>query len=402
MLSNIIERIKLPFRKEKELYLALYDILGILPHKITYYKVALMHKSLGHRATAQELAVLEGKRGKDARKSKDAGDDGNVRNGRGGRKGRRNSSKYQDQDNKGGLGKQLNNERLEFLGDAILDAVVGDLVYQRYPGKPEGFLTNTRSKLVQRETLGKLAKEMGLTRLIMASGRSASHNNYMGGNAFEAIVGALYLDHGYDACMKFWKDKVMEKFLDIDRVAYKEVNFKSKILEWSQKNRIKLEYRLEDQTQDRNGSPKFVYTTVLEGVDGCTAEGFSKKEAQQLASEQTLKKLRNDMAFQDSIFAAKSARTQMEESPAVAAPDVEAENDIVLKNPSETPAASMGRGEDITSETAPQSRMHTMQAQRVAEAEQTVDALTLDDLTAEEQSREDIIAAAEAAAYSEK
>ena len=360
-----------------------------------------MHKSLGHRATAQELAVLEGKKGKAARKGKDADDNGSVRNGRGGRKGRRNSSKYQDQNNKGGLGKQLNNERLEFLGDAILDAVVGDLVYQRYPGKPEGFLTNTRSKLVQRETLGKLAKEMGLTRLIMASGRSASHNNYMGGNAFEAIVGALYLDHGYDACMKFWKDKVMEKFLDIDRVAYKEVNFKSKILEWSQKNRIKLEYRLEDQSQDKNGSPKFVYTTVLEGVDGCTAEGFSKKEAQQLASEQTLKKLRNDMAFQDSIFAAKSARTQMEESPTVAAPDVETDNDIVLKSQSETPAASQGRSEDITAEAAPQSRMHSMQAQRVAEAEQTVDALTLDDLTAEEQSREDIIAAAEAAAYSE-
>ena len=398
MLSNVIERIKLPFRKEKELYLALYDILGILPRKITYYKVALMHKSLGHRATAQELEVLEGKKGK---KGKVAEEEVQDRNGRRGRKGRRNSAKYQDKGGKAGLGRHVNNERLEFLGDAILDAIVGDLVYRRYPGKPEGFLTNTRSKLVQRETLGKLAKEMGLSKLIMASGRSASHNNYMGGNAFEAIVGALYLDHGYDACMKFWNDKVMEKFLNIDRVAYKEVNFKSKILEWSQKNRIKLEFRLEDQSQDKNGSPKFVYTAVLEGVDGCTAEGFSKKEAQQLASEQTLKKLRSDMAFQDSIFAAKTARTQMEESPMVAAPDVEVNNDIVLKSDEEHSLVQKSEEDNAGKDNVALQRRHTVQAQRVAEAEQTIDELTLDDLTAEDQSREEIIAAAEAAAYSD-
>jgi len=173
MLNNLIDRIKLPFRKDKELYSALYDILGFYPRKITYYKVALMHKSLGHRATAEELKVLEGKKGN-------------------------------QRDKKSRLGKQLNNERLEFLGDAILDAVVGYIVYRRFPGKPEGFLTNARSKMVQRETLGRLAKEMGISKLIMASGRSSMHNNYMGGNAFEALVGAVYLDRGYAACMQFW------------------------------------------------------------------------------------------------------------------------------------------------------------------------------------------------------
>ena len=205
---NIIDHIKLIFRKDKELYIELYKILGILPHDISYYKLALMHKSVAHR---------------------------NAK------------------------GRPVNNERLEFLGDAILDATVGHIVYEHFPGKREGFLTNTRSKLVQRETLGRLAREMGITRLILSSGRSASHNSYMGGNAFEALVGALYLDHGYDACMNFVQKQILSKMVNIDKVAYKEVNFKSKLIEWSQKNRVAIEFRCIRETKDENGSPYFEY-----------------------------------------------------------------------------------------------------------------------------------------------
>ncbi len=363
MLNNLIDRIRLPFRKDKELYSALFDILGFYPRKITYYKVALMHKSLGHRATAEELRVLEGKK-----KDKGRKDDKYTR------KGRRN-------ERKGRLGKPLNNERLEFLGDAILDAVVGDVVYQRFPGKPEGFLTNARSKMVQRETLGRLAKEMRISELIMASGRSASHNSYMGGNAFEALVGAIYLDRGYEACQQFWMNRVMGKYLNTDKVAYKEVNFKSKILEWAQKNRINIDFRLEEQSQDKNGSPTFAYTVVLEGVDGCSSEGFSKKESQQRASEDTLKRLRNDAKFLDAVFAAKSERTKMEEQPVSVAPDVERSvvDDIVVTSvkPDET---------DV------------LTTEKVTEIEQDIDSMSLDDVKAEK-SREDIIAEAEAAAY---
>ena len=119
MLNNFIDRIKLSFRKDKELYFSLFHILGFYPHEISYYKMALMHKSIMHR---------------------------NAK------------------------GKPINNERLEFLGDAVLDAVVGDIVYKHFPGKREGFLTNTRSKLVQRDTLNKLAQEMGVNQLILSSG----------------------------------------------------------------------------------------------------------------------------------------------------------------------------------------------------------------------------------------
>ena len=202
--SNFIDRIRLPFRKEKELYSSLYRVLGFYPRNIQLYKQALMHKSVKKRNEK---------------------------------------------------GRPLNNERLEFLGDAILDAVVGDIVFRHFEGKREGFLTNARSKLVQRETLGKLAKEMGITEMVTMSGQATSHNSYMGGNAFEALVGAIYLDRGYSACMKFMEKRILKQLINIDKVAYKEVNFKSKLLEWSQKNRVKLEYRQLEQKLDEHNSP---------------------------------------------------------------------------------------------------------------------------------------------------
>ena len=370
MLSNIIDRVKLPFRKDKELYLALYKIMGFYPHKITYYKVALMHKSLGHRATAEELKVLEGKKGK-------------KKDDRYSRKGRRNVP-----GGKGRLGKPLNNERLEFLGDAILDAVVGDVVYQRFPGKPEGFLTNARSKMVQRETLGRLSKEMGIAKLIMASGRSATHNSYMGGNAFEALVGAIYLDRGYKACQQFWTQRVMGKYLNTDKVAYKEVNFKSKLLEWTQKNRVRMEFRMLKQSKDDKGSPIFGFIVMIEGVEGGKGQGFSKKEAQQLASKDTLERLRREPQFIDAIFAAKSDRTKMEEEPTMAAPNLEAaKTDFIIEQeqdetPSQKPVQSKAK------------------APKASAAEEEFD---LSDITHNpaDPSREDIIAAAEAAAFAE-
>ena len=282
-INSIIDYIKLPFRKEKELFSSLYDILGFYPRNIHYYRQAMMHKSIG----------------------------------------RRNDK-----------GKPLNNERLEFLGDAILDAVVGDIVYRHYEGKREGFLTNTRSKLVSRETLGKLANEMGLSQLILSAGHSNSHNSYVGGNAFEALVGAIYLDRGYDACMWFWEKRVLDKYINLDKVAFKEVNFKSKLLEWSQKNKVCMEYRMLKQKKDDNGSPIFSFQVLIEGIEGEKGSGFSKKEAQQIASRDTLQKLKREPQFVDAIFKAKSDRTKMEEEPTMLVPDSESEqqNFIIEQN----------------------------------------------------------------------
>ena len=351
---NIIDHIKLPFRKDKELYLQLYRILGILPHNISLYKLALMHKSVAHR-TAK--------------------------------------------------GRPANNERLEFLGDAVLDATVGHIVYDHFPGKREGFLTNTRSKLVQRETLGRLAKEMGITQLILSSGRSATHNSYMGGNAFEALVGALYLDHGYDACMKFVQKQILSKLVNIDKVAYKEVNFKSKLIEWTQKNRVVMEFRCVEETKDENGSPVFEYVCMLENIEACKGRGFSKKEAQQHAAEDTLKKLRKQPKFCDSIFQAKTDRTKMEEEPVAVVPDVEkdvndAQNFIISDNGA-TAEESLETSSRHAS-TQSERRANERKAAPQAEAEETLD-IDFSDLQVEQKelTREEIIAAAEEAAFDE-
>jgi len=300
MLNNLIDRIKLPFRKEKELYSSLYDILGFYPRNIQYYKLALMHKSIMHR---------------------------------------------------GANGKPVNNERLEFLGDAILDAVVGDIVYRRFPGKREGFLTNTRSKLVQRETLNRLAREMGICRLILSSGSASSHNNYMGGNAFEALVGAIYLDRGYAGCMQFMERRILNRMINIEKVAYKEVNFKSKLIEWSQKNRIRLDFVVKEQGKDKNGSPFFFFCAVLEGIEGSTAKGYSKKESQQLASKLTLERLKKEPKFIDEVFAAKTNRTKMEEEPVEGVPDTEEKMDFLISSEqSISPEASLEESIDSSAE----------------------------------------------------
>ena len=358
MLNNFIDRIKLSFRKDKELYLSLYDILGFYPHDISYYKLALMHKSIMHR---------------------------NAK------------------------GKPVNNERLEFLGDAVLDAVVGDIVYQHFPGKREGFLTNTRSKLVQRDTLNKLAQEMGINQLILSNGHSSSHNSYMGGNAFEALVGAVYLDRGYNACMYFMQKRILAQMINIDKVAYKEVNFKSKLIEWSQKNRVKLDFVMLNQQKDNNGSPVFTYQAVMEGVEGGAGNGYSKKESQQVASKLTLERLRKEPQFIDAVFTAKANRTKMEEEPVENVPSTEVQDYFIITQTSDETLVEEKHvnvfKEEVYSE---KSSMADDEQKEIVAAQEEVAAETdefdLSDISAQpkEMSKEDIIAAAEAAAFAEE
>ena len=336
--NQLIDWIKLPFRKEKELFSALYEIMGIYPRRIEYYKLALLHKSASKRNEK---------------------------------------------------GKPLNNERLEFLGDAILDAVVGDIVYRHFGGKREGFLTNTRSKLVQRETLNKLAEETGLIRLVLSADVGKMHNSYMGGNAFEALVGALYLDRGYDACMDFMCNRILGKIINIDKVAYKEVNFKSKLIEWSQRNRIHLSFVMLEQKMDKTGSPMFSFVTRLEGVDGEKGTGYSKKEAQQTAAKETLLRLRREPQFVNVVFDAKTNRTKMEEEPVENVPNVEEQDFFVSDG---RPAVPVVEKTPVKPQEKPARKKGN---------EQQDDEFDLSDIQAvpKEKTREEIIAEAEAAAY---
>ena len=344
-INNLIDRMKLPFRKEKELYSSLYDILGFFPHDINLYKQALMHRSMA----------------------------------------RRNDK-----------GRPVNNERLEFLGDAILDAIVGDIVFRHFEGKREGFLTSTRSKIVQRDTLNRLANEIGVSKLIVSSGHMSSHNSYMEGNAFEALVGAIYLDRGYQACMHFMQERILSHVINIDKVAYKEINFKSKLIEWCQKNKVKLRFDLVEQRRDNSNSPVFVYKAVIEGIEGGRGEGYSKKESQQAASKAALQSLRRKPQYIDAVFAAKTERTKMEEEPVVTVPDVDAKEDFIVKSEAVASVATKA----VAAVEAPEARP----AQRKkAEHKPEADEFDLSDIKTvpENMSKEDIIAAAEAAAFAE-
>lgn len=255
-IESITDRIRLFFRKEKEPYFRFYKILGFYPHNIEIYKQALLHKS--------------------------------------------SSVKTQ--------GRLVNNERLEFLGDAILDAVVADIVYKKFEGKREGFLTNTRSKIVQRETLNNIAINIGLDKLIKYSSKQSSHNSYMSGNAFEALVGAIYLDRGYETCMKFMEERIIGQYINLDKISRKEVNFKSKLIEWSQKNKFEIEFRLIGQSLDESQNPIFKTQILVENISGGTGKGYSKKESQQEAAHATMTMIKKDSVFIDAIFAAKNER----------------------------------------------------------------------------------------------
>jgi len=243
VIKRFFEKLRLLTIRRKEPYSLLSAALGFKPKNFQYYELALLHKS---------SAV------------KDEG------------------------------GRFLNNERLEFLGDAILDAVVADILYHKFPGKREGFLTNTRSKIVQRESLNKIALDLGLDRLMVISNKNHSHNINIYGNAFEALIGAIYLDSGYPKCKYFMENVVFQKYLNINKLAQKEVNFKSRLIEWSQKYKTNIVFDLIEETTDSDNNPVFQTQIMINGISAGYGTGFSKKESQQNAAKIALKKIKTD------------------------------------------------------------------------------------------------------------
>lgn len=245
-------------RKNKEPYSSFYKILGFYPDNIRLYEQALLHKS-------SSVEVEKGK--------------------------------------------WLNNERMEFLGDAVLDAIVADVVYTAFPTKREGFLTNTRSKIVSRETLNRVAIELGLDKFIVYSIKLNNHNKCIYGNALEAFIAAIYLDKGYDVCKKFVCGQIIAKYLDIYAMAQKEVNFKSNLIEWSQKNKIDISFDLIESFCDNDGNPVFQTQVTISGMQAGVGIGYSKKESQQNAAKMAVKKLRTDKEFQRFIIDLKKKKT---------------------------------------------------------------------------------------------
>ncbi len=251
MLNNIISVVKLLTSKDKELYVFIHGITGFYPRHIEYYKLALVHRSMP---------------------VKDSG------------------------------GHWANNERLEFLGDAILDAVVGAYLYAKYPNKHEGFLTSTRAKIVQRESLNHIGRKFRIETHVRASAHSVSHNSYISGNAVEALVGAVYLDRGYHRCKRFIEERIIGGNFDLNDLVKTEQNYKSRLIEWTQKYRVTIEFALLDTYNDSDNNPVFKTGIFLGGIYASDATGYSKKESHQAASKKAFERLRTDQLFKQKVL----------------------------------------------------------------------------------------------------
>ncbi len=182
-------------------------------------------------------------------------------------------------------GYRESNERLEYLGDAILGAVVAEFLFKKYPYKDEGFLTEIRSRLVSRESLGDLARKVGLEAIIDYDSRRKSSLSFKNiyGDAMEAFVGAVYLDRGYHFCRKFIIQKLLENYYDIEEVVENDTNYKSKLIEWSQRNNKTVRF---EGIFDKSGSHQRQFKVqVMIGEEVIAkGNGYSKKKAEQDAA----------------------------------------------------------------------------------------------------------------------
>lgn len=252
-MTSFIRKIKFLFRKKGELFSSLRPILGFAPRNIIYYKQALTHRSLAERDKSGRLS---------------------------------------------------NNERLEFLGDAVIETIFSDIIYRRYQNASEGFLSNMRSKLVERKTLGRVAKEIGLNKLVRLKLRTdtpQSHNSYIDGNTFEALVGAIYLDRGFGGAFSFINRLIEQGYFDIQKTARVEENFKSLILEWGQKYKVDVKFVTVWQDKVPAKRKPFCCAVMLEGRQVATGQGYTKKECHQKAAHNALKAFHRNPNFERSI-----------------------------------------------------------------------------------------------------
>ena len=243
MVRKIVQRIKLFSSSRKEFYLFLKDVIGSYPNNLKLYDLAFLHKS---------ASITDSR------------------------------------------GNFVNNERLEFLGDAVLSAVIADFLYNRFPGEDEGFLTKTRSKLVNRAFLTKLTYDMGLNVFIDSNTIKNIDSSHIYGDALEALIGAIYLDKDYQSAKYFITKKILSKFVNLTEIEQVDLNFKSRLIEWSQKNKKELEFDTSEEFNDKTKQPKFSTVVIVDNKKIGFGSGASKKEAHQNAARQALENL-NEM-----------------------------------------------------------------------------------------------------------
>lgn len=189
------------------------------------------------------------------------------------------------------LGNPVNNERLEYLGDAVLGAVVADFLYNRFPSKDEGFLTQLRSRIVNRSFLTQLTFQLGLNRFVTSNTSSINETSHIYGDVFEAFIGAVYLDAGYKATKNFLVKKILFQYVDINELERSDTNYKSQLIEWGQKNKKVVEFNTVNNPLPGPNKPPFISEIIIDGEIIGRGEGFSKKEAQQKAAQMAFTKI---------------------------------------------------------------------------------------------------------------
>jgi ribonuclease-3 len=229
--------------KDEEFFILMKNILGYKPKNIAFYQEAFTHSSL--RKTNEQ-------------------------------------------------GFPLNYERLEFLGDAILGSVIANYLYKKLPTADEGTLTQMRSKIVSREHLNELGRDLALKKFVDGSTSNQTFGDNIYGNLFEAFIGAIHLDKGYSFCEKFIYRNVIEPYVDLERLVGKISSYKSFLIEWCQKNKKKIKYQIYEDT----GNDVIKHFSVKLSIDDqliAKGRATSKKKAEEIASKRAYYKLRNQI-----------------------------------------------------------------------------------------------------------
>lgn len=182
---------------------------------------------------------------------------------------------------------ELSNERLEFLGDAILDSVIAEMLYVKYPDEDEGYLTKIKSKVVSRRTLGMIGSEMEISKVLRFNKGRSIKLETIEGNAFEALIGAIYLDSGLDSVKKSVENHIFRKYVDLNNILEEEIDFKSKLFIWSQKNRLPINFEVISEV-NMGSSWKYIVKVMINEKEYGRGAGSSKKLAEQAAAKETL------------------------------------------------------------------------------------------------------------------
>ena len=236
---NFFRFIRTYFSENKSLLFSIKNIFGFYPGNIFLYKLALRHKSV-----AKEIVN----------------------------------------------GFKLSNERLEYLGDAVLSSVVADHLFKTFPYKDEGFLTEMRSRIVSRAQLNKLGQKLGLTKLVLSSADSRNQCKSMSGDAFEAFIGALYIDKGYNYTKKIIIERIIKVHLDIDELVNQDANYKSLLIEWSQKEKKQVEFKVLEEIGE-GFKKQYLVEVCIENKQIAKAQDYSIKGAEKLAAEKAYKEI---------------------------------------------------------------------------------------------------------------